>query len=77
MQTELESACIGITHLADRLGLSRRTIHRIIARGELPTLKVGRRRLVRLAEVRHWLAGHEAMTPSENAPNIARRFANS
>lgn len=36
MQTDLEAALIGINHLAERLGLSRRTIHRILARGELP-----------------------------------------
>ena len=73
MQTELESACIGISHLAERLGLSRRTIHRILARGELSSLRVGRRRLVRLVEVHRWLAGHEAETPG-NKTNLGRRF---
>ena len=67
MQTDIESALIGISHLAERLGLSRRTIHRILARGELPSLQIGRRRLVRLSDVRHWLAGHEVATPTEKA----------
>lgn len=67
MQTDIEAALIGINHLAERLGLSRRTIHRILARGELPSLQIGRRRLVRLSDVRHWLAGHEVPTPSEKA----------
>ena len=75
MQTELESACIGLSHLAERLDLSRRTIHRLISRGELPTIKIGRRRLVRLSEVHRWLAGHdEAGTPGKTT-NIARQFA--
>jgi excisionase family DNA binding protein len=56
MQSDIESALIGISHLAERLGLSRRTIHRILARGELPSIQIGRRRLVRLSDVRHWLA---------------------
>ena len=34
MQTDIEAALIGINHLAERLGLSRRTVHRILARGE-------------------------------------------
>ena len=65
MQSDIESALIGISHLAERLGLSRRTIHRILARGELPSIQIGRRRLVRLSDVRHWLAGHEVATPSD------------
>jgi excisionase family DNA binding protein len=74
MQTDIEAALIGINHLAERLGLSRRTIHRILARGELPSLQIGRRRLVRLSDVRQWLAGHEVLRPSGNPPIIARRF---
>jgi excisionase family DNA binding protein len=67
VQSDIESALIGISHLAERLGLSRRTIHRILARGELPSLQIGRRRLVRLSDVRHWLAGREVATSSEKA----------
>jgi len=74
MQTDIESACIGIQHLADRLGLSRRTIHRILARGELPSLQIGRRRLVRLSDLREWLAGHEVQTPSANVTNLGHQF---
>jgi excisionase family DNA binding protein len=73
VQTDIESALIGISHLAERLGLSRRTIHRILARGELPSLQIGRRRLIRLSDLRHWLAGHEVPPRrGENLPNIAR-----
>ena len=57
MQSDIESALIGISHLAERLGLSRRTIHRILSRGELPSLQIGRRRLIRLFDSRAWVSG--------------------
>jgi excisionase family DNA binding protein len=62
MITDIEGSLIGLKHLADRLSLSRRTIYRIIERGELPTLKIGRRRLVRLAELHRWLDGQEILS---------------
>jgi excisionase family DNA binding protein len=75
VQSDVESALIGISHLAERLGLSRRTIHRILAKGELPSLQIGRRRLVRLSDVRHWLAGHEVATPSANVTHAISLIA--
>jgi excisionase family DNA binding protein len=51
VQSDIESALIGINHLTERLGLSRRTIQRILAKGDLPSLQIGRRRLVRLSEL--------------------------
>ena len=72
MQSDIESALIGISHLAERLGLIRRTIHRILARSELPSLQIGRRRLVRLSELRHWLAAHEV--PTSSVTNLHRQF---
>jgi excisionase family DNA binding protein len=74
MQSDIESALIGISHLAERLGLSRRTIHRILSRGELPSLQIGRRRLVRLSDVRSWLAGCETPTPGAGMTNGGRQF---
>ncbi len=66
-----KAACIGINHLAKKLGLSRRTIHRILARGELPSLQIGRRRLIRLSDVRYWLAGCETPAPMTNGANFS------
>ena len=74
MQTDLEAALIGINHLAERLGLSRRTIHRILARGELPSIRIGGRRLVRLSDLRRWLAGYEEPTPGANVTNPHHQF---
>ena len=75
MQTDIEAALIGIGHLAQKLDLSRRTIHRILARGELPSIRIGGRRLIRIEAVRHWLAGCEVPRPGGNLPSIARRFS--
>ncbi len=74
MQSDIHSACIGVKALAEKLGLSSRTVWRIIERGELPTLQIGRRRLMRLADVKHWLAGHEVQTPGPNVTNLSRQF---
>ena len=70
MQADIEGSLIGLKHLADKLAVSRRTVHRIIERGELPTLKIGRRRLVRLAELRRWLDGRETLPLSD--PNAGK-----
>lgn len=59
MQTDMESGFIGVTHLAEKLALSTRTIWRTIERGELRVMRIGRRTLIPLAEVRRWLAGQE------------------
>ena len=59
MQSDIESALIGVGRLAERLQASRRKFPRILARGELPSLQIGRRRLVRLIELRRWLDGFE------------------
>ena len=75
MQTDVEAALIGINHLAQRLGLSRRTVHRILARGELPSIRIGRRRLVRLSELRRWLSSYEEPTPGGHGTNPHRQLA--
>ena len=75
MQTEIQDALIGVNQLSERLALSRRTVARILARGELPSLRIGRRRLIRLADLRHWLADHEVETPDANVSNISRQLA--
>jgi excisionase family DNA binding protein len=61
MQADIEGPLIGLKNIAKKLVVSRRTVHRIIKRGELPTLKIGRWGLVRLAELRRWL---ETLSPS-------------
>lgn len=57
---DYEAGFIGLKALADHLQISIRTIHRIVASGELVSIKVGRRRLVSREAVKDWLAGMES-----------------
>ena len=75
MQIENQDACISIAAVAAKLSLSRRTVNRLVARGDLPTLKIGHRRLIRVAALRHWLTAHEAPTPGAHASDIGRQRA--
>ncbi len=75
MFSDIDSGCIGVRHLAEKLGLSTRTVWRIVERGELPTLQIGRRRLIRLSDVRSWLSGHETSMPGANVSNVSRQIA--
>lgn len=74
MQTDIESGFIGVAHLAEKLALSTRTIWRTIERGELRVMRIGRRTLIPLAEVRRWLAGQETSTTGANVTNLSRQF---
>jgi excisionase family DNA binding protein len=71
VQTDIESALIGINHLAERLELSRRTIQRILAKGDLPSLQIGRRHLVKLSELHRWLDGRGAPPQGQNITKTA------
>jgi excisionase family DNA binding protein len=44
---------------AARAGLSRTLLYERISSGELPTVKVGKRRLVRVTTLRRWLESLE------------------
>jgi excisionase family DNA binding protein len=52
--------CLSVAAVAERLGMSERQIARMIATGELPSVKAGRRRLVLRASIAAWLAGKAA-----------------
>lgn len=71
-----EMELISISQLSQQLGISRRSIDRFIERGELPSLKLGRRRLVRLADVSAWLDGHIATASAGPAHDAADEVAN-
>ena len=41
-------------------GIGRTTLYAALAKGDLPSIKIGTRRLVRVDAIRKWLARHEA-----------------
>ena len=45
--------------VADTLSISLRTVMRLVADGALPSVLIGRRRLIRRETLRAWLAGRE------------------
>lgn len=40
-------------------GIGRTTLYAALAKGDLPSIKIGTRRLVRVDAIREWLAWHE------------------
>ncbi|ATG34591.1 DNA binding domain, excisionase family [Phaeobacter piscinae] len=40
--------------------IGRTTLYAALAKGDLPSIKIGTRRLVRVDAIREWLARHEA-----------------
>jgi excisionase family DNA binding protein len=48
-----------IDEAARRAGVGRTTVYKAIAAGELKSLKIGRRRLIRAAALDAWLASKE------------------
>lgn len=54
---ELQS--VSIRYVAEQLAISARTVARLIASGELPSMKVGRSRRIRRETLRDWLKGRE------------------
>jgi hypothetical protein len=51
VQADIEALFIGVSHFAKKFDVSPRTVHRRIADGTLPTLKLGRRRLIALQKL--------------------------
>lgn len=50
---------VSLKEVADTLCVSLRTVMRLVAEGELPSVLIGRRRLIRRETLRAWLAGRE------------------
>lgn len=51
---------ISINEAARVAGVGRTRIYQALGDGELPSIKLGRRRLIRLSAIEDWLAKHEA-----------------
>lgn len=56
-----EPIALGQEQAAEALGLSTRTVRALVARGELPCIRVGRRVLFRRATLDQWLRDRERL----------------
>lgn len=54
-----EIIALSVRDVAETLAVSTRHVQRLIARQELPSIRVGRRRLIRRESLRAWLNGCE------------------
>lgn len=55
----VEPEAVPVPVAAGMAGIGRTFLYRAISSGELPTVKLGRRRLVRVTALRAWLASLE------------------
>ncbi len=61
----MEKKFIKIAEVVELLSLSRPTINRLIARGEIPNYKVGKRRLFDRDELIEWVRSHRDEKPKK------------
>lgn len=50
-----------------RIGVGRTKFYELLNQREIPSIKIGKRRLVRVAELDRWLDSQPTMTPAEAA----------
>lgn len=59
---------LSVAEAAKALGLSDRTITSMIAKGEIPVVRIGKRRLIPVDGLREWVASKTA-TPTDTGEN--------
>ena len=69
MQPETSVLAVGVIEAARRLGLSPRTVATLIASRELPSRKVGRRRLITIIALETFLRRDHATGSNEARQN--------
>lgn len=52
-----ERIAVDVETAAQMLGISRAALYPLVMSGDVPSFKVGRRRLVPVEPLRHWAAG--------------------
>jgi excisionase family DNA binding protein len=63
---QIQSA-IPVPEACERIGVSRSKFYELLNRREIESVKVGRRRLVRVADLERWLASLPSQPPSSVA----------
>ena len=61
---------VGLTEAARRLGLSTRTVATLVLRDELPSRKVGRRRIIPVVALEAFLRGDRGPGPVRRAKAV-------
>ncbi|MBV9600727.1 MAG: excisionase family DNA-binding protein [Chloroflexi bacterium] len=74
-QLASDSAALNLRAAAGRLGISQRGVERLIASGRLPSMQVGRRRVIPLQAINHLLADGLSRGDAEREPRPLRRRA--
>jgi excisionase family DNA binding protein len=59
-QTDLSKLAVSTFEAAEIAGIGRTTIYEAIQSGALKSVKIGKQRLIRIAVLDEWLAGHES-----------------
>jgi len=61
MSAQHDETLLGLNTAAEKLAVSRRTVVRAIEAGDLPSIRIGRRRLIRREALLTWLASKETL----------------
>src|SRR5262249_12405391 len=66
-ETQIMPSAIPITEACERINLSRSKFYELLNKREIQSIKIGRRRLVRVADLDRWLESLPSQTPAEAA----------
>lgn len=66
MPSDAPRTLFGIAEVQASTGLGRTQIYELIGSGELPSVKIGRRRMVRAGDLNKWVASLPAEPFSDN-----------
>lgn len=66
MEPFADRAALSPADAGKYIGVSRKTIHELIRHGDLPSIKLGSRRLIRREELDRFLAERERITKKPN-----------
>ena len=58
-QKSNERLAVSVEDAAAMAGIGRTTLYAAIGAGSLPSLRIGKRRLIRVEALRDWIAAHE------------------
>lgn len=60
-QSQGEVLAVSPAEAARRVGIGRTKLYEALGAGDLASIKIGTRRLIRIAELNRWLSAHESV----------------